>query len=450
MMALRIGSLSVLAASMAVALPSPRAAASGAAGRMCSLVPGRTLALVKVEKDTTLPLAPSGAQAMSMSGVRPGGYDSLLATASTLMPAARVRLLQVDAGTRAMLASAGITDRQPSVLLRAAPYRADCRTIRWTDAVPFVVRGETGFVRATLAPREQWVGGTPVLVIPDAWYYPYPHRRGLAYGAAPGAPMTPAAAMFTLSTVLESPPQLDQAARAGSDSARAMRAIDWARANPTEAELEPARSLVRSAILDPDMTAAQRLPSRLRGSYRVDMDAEGQHSTWYFRTTDRPAYGWRGHDTLQTTAALVAAPYIPGYQLLGYASASRDSLRTAAPRGSRPGPLVWLATNDQPTSPANDARRTLSTILEFKLSSAPEQSWDALEPLIPPTSARDSAALARMRSMFSRADRQPRVPLTLHLDAHGPVQGDTTLNLGTHSLRVKLERMDTLSVTRPF
>lgn len=133
--------LSAIAASMiAVTLPATRGVSPAGTGAMCSLVPGRTLALVHVKRDTTLPLAPWAARPMACSDVRTGPSDSLLATASTLMPAARVRLLQVDTATRAALVAAGIGDREPTVLLRAAPYRADCRTIRWTDTIPFVVR----------------------------------------------------------------------------------------------------------------------------------------------------------------------------------------------------------------------------------------------------------------------------------------------------------------------
>src|SRR5437763_1052949 len=80
-------------------------------------------------------------------------------------------------------------------LVLAAPYRADCRTLRWTDTIPFAVPGETGFVRATLEPRDRWINGVPVLVIPDVWYYPYPRRRGLAFRATGNAPLTPAESM---------------------------------------------------------------------------------------------------------------------------------------------------------------------------------------------------------------------------------------------------------------
>ena len=74
------------------------------------------------------------------------------------MPAARVTLLRVDSVTRQRLAEAGVRDSQPVAFITAAPYRADCRPVRWTDSVPFAVVGETGYVRATLTAPDQWIG----------------------------------------------------------------------------------------------------------------------------------------------------------------------------------------------------------------------------------------------------------------------------------------------------
>jgi hypothetical protein len=154
-------------------------------------MPGATLMLLRVERDTTLPISPVQARVMSYSSVPSSAADSLLAGGGTLMPAARVRLLQVDSATRQVFVGAGLTDEQPSAFIRAEPYRADCRIIRWTDSVPWVQRGDTGYARATLAPREDWIGGVPVLVIRDVWNYPYPRQRGLAYGSSSSAALAP-------------------------------------------------------------------------------------------------------------------------------------------------------------------------------------------------------------------------------------------------------------------
>src|SRR5512140_1665458 len=110
-----IGAASLLVTALGAnaALPLPSAP-------LCTLLPGRTLALLRVEKDTTLPFVPTGLQPLSMTGVR-GPADSLLATPGAPMPAGRVRLLQLDSTTRSELAAHGVSDREPMAFVRAAP-----------------------------------------------------------------------------------------------------------------------------------------------------------------------------------------------------------------------------------------------------------------------------------------------------------------------------------------
>ena len=438
-----------IATMASIAVPR-RTAAIPVAERLCTLQPGTTLALIRVEQDTTLPFAPTGVEMLSGSGVRPSSADSLLATPSTLMPAARVRLLQLDSSSRVTLASHGVSASQPIAFIRAAPYRADCRTLRWTDSAQFVVRGDVGYVRATLAEDDQWIDGVPVFVIPDVWNYPYPRRRALAFGVAPNASLAAADAIFSLDSALEMPRPVDMAARLIADSARRARAIAWALTNPRAAELEPARTKLRRAVLDPDWNVARTVPSRLRGTYRVDVEVGGERSTWFFRTHDRPGYSWNAGDSLQTTAQLLASPHVLGYRLVGYAAASRDSIPGAIMNGAVRVPLVWLATTDRPTVANNDARRLLSAVLEFTLAAAPETLWNDLEAFAPRLSAMDSAFAARLNRPIPRSEKQPRIPLTVRLDASGGIRGDTTFRIGARAIRVVIERVDTLSVRRPF
>ena len=450
MTVLRTTCLPLLAVLAATAMFPDTAPPADADTRLCTLEPGRTLAVVRVEQDTTLPFASAAVEPRSMSGVRPGAGDSLLASPSTPMPAARVRLLQLDSASRATFAAHGITDSQPIAFIRAAPYRADCRTLRWTDTVPFTRRGEVGYLRATLAPRERWIGDVPLLVIPDVWNYPYPRRRGLAYGLAADAPLAPAAAMFDLNVVLEMPRPASAEAHVAANRVRRDRAITWARANPTSAELEPVRSLVRRSVLEADWEVARQVTSRLRGTYRVELEVGGERSTWFFRTHDRAASPWRSRDALQTTSDLLASPHILGYRLTGHVAGSVDSLPNALPRDPRNLTFAWLATTDRPTAPGNDVRRTLSGVLEFFLAATPEGLWDDLEPLVPRSSARDSAMAARMNLQIPRDRKQPHIPLTVRLDTRGGIRADTTLVVGGRTLRVALERLDTLSVRRGY
>ncbi len=427
------------AALAAVAIRSELPAVAIDAGA-CTMLPGQTQAVVRVEKDTILPYVPAPYEAMSSSGVR--GGDSLLATGNTQMPAGRVRLLQLDSVTRRTLAAEGVTDSQPAAFVRAAPYRADCRTVRWLDTIPFVVRGEVGYVRGTVAPREQWVNGVPIIIIRQQWLYPYPRRRGLAFRSPADAPLASAEAVYGLSTTL------NLRTTSAADSAARARAIAWTRANVTAAELEPVRTTIREVVLRPDWLRVVGIPSRLRGTWRVALESDGKRATWFFRTHEFPGYSWRGADSLQTTAALLAAPYISGYSLVGYAGTSPDSLPSAMPRGPRRIPMVWLKAMDQPTTPGNESRRALNGVLEFTLHAAPEAWWDVLEGMVPRPSGIDSVFAARIS--LPRAQQQPQIPIALRLDGNGGINADTTFTIAGRSVRLMLERIDTLSNKRPF
>ena len=448
---LRMASLSLVAGALlsAAALLLGPSSSLQAEARLCRLVPGSTLALMRVEQDTTLAFAVTGVVPMTSSGVWSGPGDSLLVTPTTPMPAARVRLMQVDSASRAILAGWGVTDSQPFAFIKAAPYRADCRMIRWTDSIPFVEPGEVGYIRGSIAPREQWIGGVPVLIIPEAWAYPYPRRRGLAFRAASDEVLASADAMFGLEVALNMDRPIDANARTSTDSVKRTRALSWARANPAAAELEPVRTMVRQAVLNPDWEVASRAPSRLRGSYRVSVDVSGERSTWFFRTHDRPGYSWRRPDVPHTTADLLTSPYVAGYSLVGYASASPDPIRPS-PSKEPLRSMVWLGTTDRPTLPGNDARRVLPGMLEFTLAAAPESLWDELEAFVPMPSAIDSALMARLNRPILRSQKQPRLPLTLRLNEGGGVRADTTLTAGGRTLRIVLERLDTISIKRPF
>ena len=417
---------------------------------LCTRLPGTAIALLRVERDTLLPLSRTTVgEMMSSSGVRPGPHDSLLATPTTLMPAARVRLMKVDSATRAVLMSHGVTDDQPFAYVQSAPYRADCRTVRWTDTVPFAVQGEVGYVRGHLSPPENWVDGKPVFVIPDAWKYPYPRRRGVDFLVSAKAALAPAEAMFSLNAVLEMPRPQSLAVRLEQDSIKRGLAMAWARDNPSAAEMEPVRTLVRRAVLGPDWQTASRMPSRLRGSYRMDIDVEGTRGTMFFRTHDRPGYEWVGLDSAQTTAALLASPHVFGYRLAGLTAASRDSLMTVDPTGFHRAKLVWLGTNDRPTTAGNDASSLLSGFLEFQLAALPETLWNDLEAFVPPTSGKDSAMMAQLNRSIARGDKQARLPLTLMLN--GPALRADTMHMAKgRRIRIVLERIDTVSVRRPF
>ncbi len=418
----------------------------------CTMVAAPAQLLLHVEQDTTLPFVSGGRYAMSYSSVRPGTHDTLLALAGTPMPAARVRLLRLDSTTRAALHAAGVPDSMPEAFIRAAPYRADCATIRYTDSVPWTVAGDTGYARATLTPRDQWVHGRPVFVISNTWSYPYPRQRGVApYGTPPTQPLAPARTVFDLMTRIASEPASPSRSGIAGDSAARATALIWARTHAADAELEPLRTTIRNTVLATDRERLMQMPSRLRGSYEVTLQAGGTTETWFFRTTERPSYSWRDLDTNRTTADVVATPYVGGYQLIGYAAPTRDSLVLTAPRGmeTRNAALVWLASTDRPTAPGNTSARVLRGELQFRRRAAPPTVWDALDGWVPPLGPMERLQLSRFPPI-PRENEQPALLITLHIDSDGAVRADTTLVRGGVELRVQVRQLDTVSVKRPF
>jgi hypothetical protein len=443
----RLAALLLSAAGAAALLFSPTGTLP--ASVRCSLAPGGTTALLKVERDTLLPLI-SARQSPMMSSAAPAGGRATIAD-TLIMPAARVRLLNVDDATRAQFRAAGISDTQPSAYIVAAPYGSDCRTLPWSDTVTFAVPGEIGYVRATLAARSHWIGNVPKLVIPDYGSYPYP-RRGRPYGVPVSAPLAPAAALFDVQRLLDRPifttrpseSELDDAGRA-----RAARVMAWARSNLPHAELEPIRTLVRDAVLETDWRVAQRTSSQLRGTYRVELHANATTYTWYFRTESQLAYRWDG-ERQRTTAELLSSPHIGGYRMVGYAAESLSALTGDLGSGRNRRPLVWLVVNDRPTTPGNEARREFTGMLEFMQSATAEAAWDALAPFTPPLSVADSTILARMGRPLPRGNRQPRLPITVRLGASESVRADSTWVNAGRRLRVVLTRMDTTTTRRTF
>lgn len=443
--------LAIAATLLATAVLTAKPNALDARAR-CSLMPGSTHALLRVEQDTTLPYGGTGASALSYTVAPRSAADTFRAVAGTPMPAARVRLLALDSATRALFAANGITDSQPTAFIRAAPYGADCGTLRWTDTVPFAIRGEVGYVRATLAARDQWIGNAPVLIIPDAWSYPYP-RRGRPYGVSTSEPLASAEAMFGLQSVLDEPLHSTPGtpdARVASDSARITRVTAWARAHAADADLEPLRSTIRNAVLSPDWQDARRAPSRLRGTYRVEIDADGAPYTWYFRTQPQLAYRWQAAEVQFSTAQLLESPHIAGYSLVGNSAASLGAVNVNKGDSIEQRTLMWLYAVDRPTTAGNDTVRVLRGQLAFILSGAPEGAWSALEPFAAPLSVPDSMMLARMGRTLGRGDKQPKLPLTLRLDARGDIRADTTFVREGHRLRVQLVRVDTTTSRRLF
>jgi hypothetical protein len=387
----------------------------------CIMESGSTRAVIRVEQDTMLPSTGLGASPLSFSSVV--AADTLQAGPGTPMPGARVRMLELDSTTRADLAAHGVREAEPTAFIRVFPYGAGCEPLRWRGTAKFVIPGEVGYIRAQLAPRDEWVGSAPLFIVFPG--NPYPGRRTSTAGLASPE------ALFRFDDTTDLNIPMAQWGPSANLAVR-RRAIAWAKANLQQAELEPIRSAIREMVLNPDWGDADEIPSRLRGTYRVDIETGGQHVTWYFRTHDRPSFSWRGPDSLQhTTARLLATPHIDGYRLVGYGAPTRDSLMTKPFTGGSRYPLVWLATTDRPTTPGNDARRTLSGTFQFMLDATPDSTRGLIDPI-------------------SRDGKEAFVPITVRLDGRGGVRADTSIVVGVQRFRVSLQRIDTVAVKRPW
>ena len=292
-------------------------------------------ASLRIERDTTLPFASVEAVVYSSSSVPRGDYDTVLARRGTPMPAARVTLMQVDSATRANLRELGVADRLRTAFIRAAPYRADCRPIRYLDSVPWVVTGDTGFARAQLAPREFWIGEVPVFVIAAVWEYPFPRQSASIAFYGPTSRRVSASAMFDFVNTVE-PGRSSRGLLTGDTSSRT-RAIEWALANPVEAEGEPIRRDIRQGVLLHDMDAVRNVPSRLRGTYSVTMSHGLTRVQWVFRTRNTSMYSWGDRDSARSTASILANPHVVGTRLVGYAADSIEALSDGDPFGQRSG-----------------------------------------------------------------------------------------------------------------
>jgi hypothetical protein len=100
--------------------------------------------------------------------------------------------------------------------------------------------------------------------------------------------------------------------------------------------------------------------------------------------------------------------------------------------------------------PGNDTRRSLAGFLEFSLGAVPEALWAALDAFVPPMNPLDSMMMLQLNRTIPRDQRQPVLPLTFRLDGRGGVLADSTIATRGRAIRVKLERLDTVSIGRPY
>ena len=255
----------------------------------CSLAPSPSILLLTVIRDTVLRhgFENDRSQDRGWPGVK-------YADANSLMPAASVQLLDADSATRTLLAIGGNTMSAP-VFILAAPYAPDCRTIEWTDTVPWVLPGDSDFARATLLPKDIWIDGR---------------------------------AMFDFELAM------DAAARSGSsgdqgESNQRDSAISWVKRNTAAAELEPLCTRIADMV-SIRTRSGDELPTRLRGSYRISVraldGAKPSSFNVFFRSSMARSTSWREREEQRAIADILASRSPISSVLTGVVKASRDSL----------------------------------------------------------------------------------------------------------------------------
>jgi hypothetical protein len=418
---------------------------------LCSMASGSSRFVFRAVRDTLLPYyASARVPVNSISSVRPRPGEPS-PTGEPLMRSARVRMLLLDSASRAELAAAGVRDSQPMAYLQAFTYGADCRPVAWRDTQPFIEPGERGYAVARLTPRSAWIDSTPLFVVTHPWAYPYPRRRDVlaALLPMPSNRASPEELFDFENTVIQLYPRSFD--NTSDDSLRTARALTWARKHVETRDREPIRTDLRRTLMVSDMRQIERAPSRLRGTYRVTMQTHDTTLIWWFRTVDKPAYRWQENDDLMSTERMLAEPYA-SYSLVGFAvqdstALARAGLASASTRDAR---LVWLATDDRPSLPGNDARRELRAQLTLQLKVVPQLHWPSVEPYNQALSAVDSALFVRIKRPLAREDRQPTLPMTVNIGRDGTPSADTTLVRDGRRLRVTIVRTDTISVVREW
>jgi hypothetical protein len=238
---------------------------------------------------------------------------------------------------------------------------------------------------------------------------------------------------------------------ASTDTIGRRLALAFATSHAHDAELRPLRDMIRQAVLRPEFDRVRLSPSRLRGTYELQLSTPDSNVTFWFRTTERAAYSWRDVHSIGTSAELVRNPYLSGYQLLGYPAATRDSVPSDGDNlDARTSQTLWFSVADRPGMPGNGNQALIRAELEFRLPTTPQWLWPTLDAYLRRVSAVDSVLMARSRFAIPRDQAQAQLSMQLHVDANGNGHVDTTLISNGRRLRIRLQRHDTIGVRNPF
>lgn len=170
-------------------------------------------------------------------------------------------------------------------------YDGMCRSTLWGGSTRLLTPGDRVFFSGSLRAPEDWVEGRPTFDArrPGVQVYPLAARnRFEPRPTGSGRVASAADDLFELHQLLPTSRDLTVA----PDRA-ALRAIDWARANPERAARDPVARILARTARTAEFAAARASSSPFAGTYRVTITLpSGATHTGFLRTSDRPEGPW--------------------------------------------------------------------------------------------------------------------------------------------------------------
>jgi len=189
-----------------------------------------------------------------------------------------------------------------SVLMVPWGFDDDCSPIPWTGSWFWSPTGEVGFFRGRLRSQADWIDDQPVLDIHAAVWEGFPNSPW-GHPMQGGQPALSARELFALYQLL--PTLADVAMRpygAISDL------VDWRRNAGEIVNRYPARAILASAFHIAEVARIRKSPIPFAGTYRVELENDGEILSTFFLRTGEGATAPFGHSAEVGTTEVRAAP----------------------------------------------------------------------------------------------------------------------------------------------
>ena len=193
-----------------------------------------------------------------------------------------------------------------SALMVPWGFDDDCSPIPWTGSWVWSPTGEVGFFRGRLRPKANWIDNRPVMDIHAAVWEGFPNSPW-EHPMQGGQPALSASELFALYQLL--PTLADVAERpygAISD------VVDWRRNAGEIVDRYPARAILESAFHIAEVARIRKSPIPFAGTYRVELENDGEILSTFFLRTGEGATAPFGHSAGMEANEVRAAPMPTG------------------------------------------------------------------------------------------------------------------------------------------